>query len=71
MHVHQDKNTPYNFLTTPDQSNFISDDLAQDQFDNSHEKSKIVPNVLLRDEGCSVKIGGVKLQDKLLPHIRN
>ena len=71
MHVHQDKNTPHKFLPRPAQSKVISDNLAQDQFDNSYESFKFMPNVLFNNEGWSVKICGVKLQEKLLPHIRN
>jgi len=53
------------------QSNVIVDDLAQVQFDKSHEKSSFHSNVFFNHEEWSVAIGGVKLQDKILPHIRN
>ena len=49
----------------------IVDDLAQVAFDKSHENSNFLSNVFFHHEGWSVSIGGVKLQDKILPHIRN
>ena len=71
IYGHQDKNLPYHLLPRTAQLNVIVDDLAQDQFDKAHENSNFLPNVLFHHEGWSIKIGGVKLQDKLLPHIRN
>ena len=71
IYGHQDKNLPYYLLPRPAQLNVIVDDLAQVQFDRSHENSSFHSNVFFYHEGWSVAIGGVKLQDKILPHIRN
>ena len=70
IYGYQDNNTPNHLRLRPSQLNIIVDNLSQVQFDNSHENSKFTSNVLLHHEGDSVKIGGVKLQDKLLTHIR-
>ena len=71
IYGHQDTKLPYNLLSRPAQLNVIVDDLAQTAFDKSHESSNFLPNTSFHHEGWSVKIGGVKLQDKILPHIRN
>ena len=71
IYGHQDKYLPNHLLPRPAQLNVIVDDLAQVQFDKSHENSSFLPNVLFHHEGWSVAIGGVKLQDKILPPIRN
>ena len=71
IYGHQDSRSSYNLLTRPAQLNVIVDNLAQAEFDKSHENSNFLPNASFHHEGWSVTIGGVKLQDKILPHIRN
>ena len=61
----------YHLLTRSAQLNVIIDDLAKDQCYKSHENSNFLPYVLFNYEVWSVKIGGIKLQDKLLRHIGN
>ena len=45
--------------------------MAQCKFDHAHEISTFTPNVLFHHKGWVAKVGGVKLQDNLLPNIRN
>ena len=70
IYGHQDKKTPYHMLSRDAQLNVLVDEAAQDYFDKSHEHHSFIPNALFHHEGWVATIGGVKLQDNLLPHLR-
>ena len=71
IYGHQDKRKTFNDLPREAQLNVIVGDMAQSEFDHAHENSTFTPNVLFHHEGWVAKVGGVKLQDNLLPNIRN
>ena len=71
IYGHQDNSKAYDDLPRDAQINVIVDDMAQRNFDHVHEHSTFSPNVLLHHEGWVVKVGGIKLQDNILPNIRN
>ena len=52
------------------QLNILIDETAQDYFDKSYEHHSFITNALFHHEGWVVTIGGVKLQDKILSHLR-
>ena len=44
--------------------------MTQDTFDNAYETTIFLPNKCFQSEGWIEEIGGVKLQDRLCPHIQ-
>ena len=52
------------------QLNVIVGDMTQREFDHVREHSTFTPNISFHREGWVVKVGGVKLENNLLPNIR-
>ena len=71
IYGHQDSHTNYQLLSRDAQLNVLVDDMAQTYFDTSFEGNTFIPNARFHHEGWTASIGGVKLQDNILPHIRN
>lgn len=71
LYGHQDKSKSYFRLKRDAQLNVQVDFTAQTELDRAYENNTFTSNARFHYEGWTVHIGGIKLQDRLGPHIRD
>ena len=70
IYGHQDRSKPIHSLSRDAQLNVLVDNKAQEAFDQAFEHFSFKPNKIFFQEGWTVSIGGIKLQDNIAFNIR-